>query len=128
MELGAIEIFALVVAVFAGAKLIVILVKPRSWMNFAKTVWKNPMITMIVSLILAAVVLYYLLQELTIIHIFAVMLFLMLLAAVSMAAYSAEMFAMADKLLKNKAVVKKAWLSILVWAILVLWALKELFL
>lgn len=122
-----IEIIALIILVAAAIKILVILIKPSSWMGMARTVWKQPALTAIVSLILAAIVLYYLLQEITIIQIFAVMAFVALLAALSMAAYSAEIIALGQKMLKDKAVVKKAWLSIVVWIVLIAWGFYVLF-
>ena len=55
---------------------------------------KYLVIILALSLILAAVVLYYLLQTLTIIQIFAVMLFLALLTAIGVAAYGNEIIGM----------------------------------
>ncbi|GAG09846.1 unnamed protein product, partial [marine sediment metagenome] len=60
-------------------------------------------------------------------QILAATAFVGLLAALSFSAYANEMLGIADKMLKDKAVVKKAWLAVLVWIILILWALKELF-
>lgn len=123
-----IEIIALIVILVAAIKIIVLLINPKSWMGVVRKVWTNPMITSVISLILAAVVLYYLLQEITIIQVFAAMALVGLLAALGIAAYSNEIVALGEKMLKDKAVIKKAWLALLIWIILIIWALKELFL
>ena len=128
MALGAIEIIALIVVLVTIIKLLVILVKPASWMKVVRPVYKTPALTMIVSLILAAVVLYYLLQGgITIVQIFAVMGLIALLAAITMSAYFKEVVAMADKMLKDKKIVKRAALSIIIWLVLAVWALYVLF-
>ena len=95
-----VEIFALIVALAAAIKIVVILINPKAWINVVKKVYTNNSLLMIVSLILAAVVLYYLLMEITIIQIFAVMLFLMLLMAMGMAIYKKEIISITPKLLK----------------------------
>jgi len=123
-----IEIMALIVAVFAGVKLVVALISPKSWLgSVTKTAWSNPTLTTIGSLVLAAVALFYLLEELTIVQIFAAMFFLMLLMVMGFAPYAKDMLALEDKMLKDRDVVKRGWLSIIVWGILVIWVLYALF-
>jgi len=129
MVLGTIEIFALIIAVVAAIKILVILIKPSAWMKIVKTVYSVPVLTMVISLILAGVVLYYLVwvSGMTIVDIFAVMLLIALLGAVSMAAYSKDVIAFATKMLKDRTAIKKAWLAILIWIILIIWVLYVLF-
>ena len=81
-----ITVFALIIALLALVKILVILVKPKVWLNLVKSIWSVPMLTMIVCLILAAIVFYYLIQELTIIQIMATTLFIALLAGMTFAA------------------------------------------
>ncbi|MDI6655402.1 MAG: hypothetical protein QME59_05890, partial [Candidatus Hydrothermarchaeota archaeon] len=92
-----------------------------------KTVYGNPILTTIISLVLAVVVLNYLLVELTIVQIFAVMLFLSLLMAIAAAPYSKDIMEWANKLSEDRGVLKKAWLAIIVWVILIVWVLYTLF-
>ena len=124
-----VEILALIFLVAAAIKILVILISPKSWSDLVvKKVWKNSNLMMIVSLILAAAVLYLLLGAgITITEIFAVMLFLSLLAAVGVAIYAREVVSVAQRLLKDRNIVKKSWLYLLIWIILILWGLKELF-
>jgi len=122
-----IEIIAFIIALIAVIKIIVLSLNPKSWMKFPRMINKQPAITMMLSLVLAAIVLYYLLAELTIVHIFAVMFFVMLLLLFTFSAFSKELVEMADKLLKDKSVLKKAWLPTIVWTILLIWVLYALF-
>jgi hypothetical protein len=122
-----VEIFALIIALAVIIKLVVLLVKPQSWRSVVKVVYGKPGITMIIGLVLAVVVLYYLLMELTIVQIFASMLFLALIAGVTMSAYYEQISELIDNMLKDKAIVKKAWLSIIIWLILSVWVLYVLF-
>lgn len=126
--LSTVQWFALVVLVFALIKLVVVSVNARAWLKFAKGLWKSPMLVGVVSIILAAVVLYYLMQAgFSIVDVFSVMLFIVLISAATMAVYAHEFMDMAGKMLKTRGFMKKAWLPILIWLVLIVWALKELF-
>ena len=122
-----IEILALILIIITAIKLLVLLTNPKKWVGVVDSVWKNAGLTTIICLVGAGVVLYYLLQELTIVHILAVMLFLALVMGLSISAYSKDLMVFARKMLKDKAIVKKGWLAIIVWVIIILWGLKELF-
>ncbi|MFA5174501.1 MAG: hypothetical protein WC438_04950 [Candidatus Pacearchaeota archaeon] len=123
-----IEIMALILAIVSSLKLIVILIKPKAWYDdIVKPIWSKPMLTGLISLILAGITLYYLLQTMTIINIFAVMLFVVFLMAVGFSFYQKEVLDLATKMLKNKAMLKKAWFYILIWIVLVLWVFYALF-
>lgn len=127
-----IEIMALIVAVFVGFKLLVVLISPKSWMGIVKTVtiWKNPIPTTLVSIILAAVTLMYLLQELTIVQIFATTLFVMFLMIISLSSCAKATLALEKQVFKELDVKKlsmEAWLAIIVWGILTIWVLWALF-
>ncbi|MDI6888444.1 MAG: hypothetical protein QMC78_01950 [Methanocellales archaeon] len=120
-----IEIMALIVALFAGIKMLVTLINPKYWKNtVTKRSWANPTLTSLVSLVLTVVTLAFLLRELTIVQIFAVMLFAMGLIMLGFAPYSKEMLVLEDKMFKQK---EKGWLAGLVWAVLTIWVLYALF-
>ena len=121
-------IFALIVLIAIAIKILVVLISPKSWLNLVGKIWKLPILTMIVSLILAGIVLYYLLQEISIVQIFGVLLFIALISAATMAVYIKEVLPFVQKMLKDRSFLRKAWLPILIWIILIIWALKELFL
>ena len=118
-----IEIMALIVAALLIIKLVVIFINPKHWAKVAETSFTKPTVTIVVSLIWSAVVLYFLLQELTIVHIFAVTLFIMPLFAMGFALYAKETTALMNKLLKQKNMLRRAWLVIVIWLVLALWVL-----
>jgi|GEM_PF-544600 len=123
-----VEIMALILVAVVALKIIVILIKPKAWYNsVVKKVWKSPNWMMLICLVLAAVALYYLLMEVTIVQILAVMLFLALLAAVGIGVYQKEVLALADKLLKDKKLIKRSWLYIIIWIVLIVWGALVLF-
>lgn len=121
-----IEIIALIVAIVMAVKIIVLLVKPKAWMNLVHGIYKNKVLTMIISLILALLVLNYLLEEITIVQIFAVMAFIALMAAMTMSAHFSDIKPLIDKMLKDKSMLKHYWLPVLLWLVLLIWAVLEL--
>ena len=123
-----IEIMALIVVALALIKLIVFAMNPSKWMKVIDAVFAKPALTIIVSVVWAAVVLVILLQEMTIVHIFATMLFIMPLFLMGFASYGKEMTAWAKKILKDKKLIKKTWLIILIWLVLLLWVIYTIFL
>ncbi len=123
-----VEILALIFLIVASIKTVVILIKPSAWLNgVVKKVWAKPRLMMIISLILSVVVLYYLIQSVTIVEIFAVILFLSLLAAVGISVYYKEMISLAQKLMKDRTIIKKSWLYIIIWIALIIWGFYALF-
>ncbi|MBS3079450.1 hypothetical protein J4218_04970 [Candidatus Pacearchaeota archaeon] len=128
MDYSITQILALIFIVIASIKLLVILIKPSAWLKIVKKVWKNSTHVMIVCLVFVALVLYLLILDgITIIQIFAVMVFVSLLAGVGIAMYSDSIVNLAQRLLRDRHIVKKSWLFILIWVFLILWGLKELF-
>jgi hypothetical protein len=68
-----IEIMAFIAAIIVPIKIIMLLRSQKSWFNtVTRRFWGNAVVTTILSLIVVIVTLYYLLQELTIIQIWAV--------------------------------------------------------
>ena len=122
-----IEIIALIFVIIGLIKMIVLFINPANWMKVVDKVYSNSAVTMIVGLVLAVVILNYLLAELTIVQIFAAMAFLGALMMINFASYGKETVTWANKLLKDKNMMKRSWLSIVVWIALMLWVLYALF-
>lgn len=122
-----IEIMALLVVSLGLIKTVVILIDAKKWMGVAKAVYGNPQVTQVIALALAGLSLWYLLQELTIVQVWASMAFFMMVMVLSAAVAGKELLALANKLLRQKNLLQKWWLATLVWVGLSLWVLKELF-
>jgi len=122
-----IEWMAAIIAIIVLIKILVILISPKSWMSVVKFFYGNSMMTMIVSAILAIGSFWYLMKELTIIQIFAVLFLMSMLMLVSLSVYSKDMIPLARKILQNRKFLNRGWLAIIIWLVLTLWALKELF-
>ena len=122
-----IEIIALVFVIFALIKLLVICINPASWKSVVKAIYVKSVFTTIAALIIALVILRYLLQELTIVQIFASMTFMMALMMVQFAALGNEIVELSDKFLNDRNILKKMWLSLSIWIVLMGWVLYEIF-
>lgn len=122
-----IEIFALIVVVLGLIKLVFIFIKPSSWTKVVKAIFGKPILTGIISLILAAVVLYYLLAEMTIVSLFGAMLFFMFIMLASYAVFAKEVISMMNSLLSQGNLLKRIWLMVVIWFVLLIWVLYALF-
>jgi hypothetical protein len=127
MGLEPLEILAATVIVLSLVKLTVGLISPKSWLNFARKIYVKPQVTSAVASVLAAVVLYVLISSgMTIVHILAVTLFIMLILVVGIARYGDEIisWAMEQDL---RAMIKDHWLYALIWIALIAWGIIAIF-
>ena len=122
-----VDIIALILTVIIFVKLIVLAIRKEAWMKIPKMLFAKPMISMIISFVLASVVLYYLLMEITIVQIFASMLLFAFLMLATMTAYPEILQSMVKIVMKEKNLIAKAWLPSLIWVLLTLWVLWALF-
>lgn len=126
--MSAIEIMALIVVLFSGIKIIVLLIKPELWINkMAKKLWAKTKFTIFISLMIAIISLVFLLKELSIVQIFAVILFLMALMVIGMAPYAQELINLISQKISKENIFKKNWLAIIIWVVLMIWVLLTLF-
>lgn len=121
------EIIALILVLIGIIKLIVILRNPISWYHFVRDIYSNPTVTGIVAFILGAIILYYLLQEVNIIQIFAVLAFFSMFMLMGWAAYSKEFLPLAKKVLTQKNILLRSWPTTLIWVLLTVWVLWAIY-
>lgn len=121
-----IEWIVTIFAVLVLIKLVVIMINKKSWWNLTKGVYGNPGITGVVFLVLAAVVLWFLLQELSIVQIIAAGVFMVLLMGFAFMGYSKELMSLAKNIYAKK-FSGRMWLYIIIWVVLLIWVLWELF-
>ena len=123
-----IEIMALIAAIIVPIKLIMVLRSQKSWFNtVTRRYWGNAIVTTILSLIVVIVTLFYLLQELTIVQIWAVTLFAMALISLGLAPFSKYMLNVEKKWFTETNVLKTGWVAAIVWIVLIIWVLYVLF-
>jgi len=127
MALDVLGWFVLAFVVLGLIKFLFLLFNAKAWMKFAFKLYSKPALLVIIELILALILFYYLLQSFTIVQIMAGVLLGALLTGMTFAAYGKETIAWAKKIMNTKSLLKKAWLPMLLWLILMVWALIELF-
>ena len=127
MTFSIVEWFVLVFAILVLVKLVIVSFNPKTWLKVAKSIYKNSAVLFVVELILAAILFYYLLMDLTIVQIFAAITLGALLTGMTFAIYHKETLDWGSKLLKGKTLLNRAWLPVLIWLALAIWALAELF-
>lgn len=123
--MSSVEIIALALVAIGVIKLAVILVNPHAWFNMAKKITANTTVFRIAALALGAVVLYYLLTELTIVQIFASSAFMMALAWIGFSPYKKELMEFVNH--HQDGVLKKNWLLSVIWLALSFWVVKAIF-
>ncbi len=116
-----IEVLATIFAVLVLVKLAFIRTNPKAWMNFAQPILRNSVVALVVYLVLAAVVGYFIFSSMTIVQVGAVMLLTSLLMGVGLAPYSQLILKVGEEMLTEGE--GKAWLSMLIWSCISLWVL-----
>lgn len=124
--MGSVETIAWIMVIAGAIKIISIAHNPKGWMNFAKKIWSKPQQMKLAGVVLGVIVLYYLLQELTIIQIMATMAFFAALLMVGFASDAEPLLKKYEKQIKNKTIWAKHKIYILIWIVLMVWTLKEL--
>ena len=122
MAFTSIEIIALVLIVISAIKMLVLLVKPMAWMDFAKSIYKKPIVAKIVGVILGGVVLYYLINSgMTIVQILAVTAFVAALFVIGLAGHVETFIKRYEKEIKAGKMWKEHWFYTLIWIVLLVW-------
>ena len=116
-----VEIIALIMIVAVAIKMVVILVNPMAWMNFARKTYSNVRAVQISSLILAVVILYYLLQEMTIVQILAVTAFMGAMLAMGLAPHIGSIIKRYEAQIKKGQMWKDNLIYALIWIALLVW-------
>lgn len=126
--MNAIEIMALIAAVVVPIKIAMLIKGQKFWFEtVTRRYWGNALLTSIVSLIVVIVTLFFLLKELTIVQIWAAVLFSMALISLALAPFSKFMLEVEKKWFTETNVLKTGWIALIVWIGLAIWVLVEIF-
>ena len=122
MTFTPVEIIALIFAALGVIKILVILINKDTWhKHVVKPIYgSDARIISIVTLVLAAAILYYLLLEMTIIQVFAAMAFFSMLIMFSFIHYQKDLMGFINKVY-NKNFGGWLWVYIVIWLVLCLW-------
>lgn len=122
------EIMAFIVAFFTLGKMLTMLFSQKSWFtNSTKRFWAHPRILTIGSLVAVIVSLWFLLQELTIVQVFAVTFFSMSLIVLGLAPLSKYMLEIEEKWFKEEKMITIGPIAWIVWSGLSIWVLYTIF-
>ncbi len=129
MAFGALQIAVLILAVLIVIKFLVLAIKPRAWLKLARNLYRKPLILGLVELVLAAVLFYYLLMQITIVQIMAAVTLGALLTGLSFAVFGKELLPFVSKIMRNRSILwsPRTWLVWLIWLVLIGWALYTIF-
>ena len=123
-----IEIIATIIIVLSAIKIIILLIKPEAWMNFAKSIYSNAGVAKTVGFVLAAIILYYLINAgMTIVEILAAAAFVSALLMVGLASEVDDLMKKYNARIKKGTLWRDFWFYTLIWIILLGWGVKELF-
>ena len=123
-----IEIIALVFIVVAVVKMLILLVNPMAWISMAKKFLNNKIVTQFVGFVLAGIIFYYLRKaEISIVEILAVSTFAFTILIIALAGHLDDLVAKYKGLIKRGKLWQEYWLYTLIWIILLVWGVKELF-
>jgi len=123
-----IEIIALIGAIIVPIKIVMLLKGQKFWFEtVTEKYWGNAITTTILSLLAVAVLLFFLLRELTIIQIWAGAIFGMALTSLALAPFSKWMLGVEKKWFTETNVLKTGWIALIVWIVLIVWVLYSLF-
>ena len=123
-----IEILALIFSILILVKILAAFINPKSNLKLAEMMLEGTGVLRVIYLVLLAVVGYYLLWELTIIQISAVMLFALILVALVFIPYHKHALEIGRDLVKSrKKMLKHNWLQMLIWAAIAVWTLVAIF-
>ena len=127
MPLSALETIATIFIVIALIKIIVITFNKKVWYNgVAKPIYKNSQVSTLVFVALALIMFYYVLKELTLIQLIAVMALTSSLMALGFLQYSGDITQFLSKTY-NKKIGSWQWFYIIFWVILLVLTLYEIF-
>ena len=128
MTFTSVEIIALILIVIATIKMLVLVSKPMAWMEFARWVYKKPVVTKFVGAILAGVVLYYIINSgLTIVEVLAVSALMALFFMIGLAEDVGPFIKKYEAQIKAGKMWKKHWLYTLFWIAILVWGVLVLF-
>lgn len=123
-----IEIIALIGAIIVPIKIIMLLKGQKFWFEkVTEKYWGNAVTTTILSFLAVVALLFFLLQELTIIQIWAGAIFGMALTSLALAPFSKWMLGVEKKWFTETNVLKTGWIALIVWLALIIWVLIVLF-
>ncbi len=121
-----IEIIAVIFAILILVKIIVVFIRPKAWIRFAETITRNHLIITLVYIILAIILGYYVFSVFSVVTVFVIAIFGILLMAIGLIPYFESIIKTTKKMTREK-ILQSFWLSLLIWLIFAIWVLYVVF-
>ena len=124
--MSSVEWIALIGAIVVPVKIVMLLKGQEFWFEkVTKKYWGNATVTTWLSLTAVVILLVLLLQEFTIVQIWAVTVFAMALISLALAPFSKYMLGAEERWFTETNVFKTGWVAGVAWGIIVIWVLVE---
>ncbi len=131
MVFTSVEIIALVLIAIVAVKMLVLIVKPMSWMKFTKVIYKKPNVVKFIGAILAGLILYFLVSpqygNMSIVQILAVSLFMAMMFMIGLSEDIGPFIKKYEAQIKAGKMWQKHWFYTLIWIALLVWGSLVLF-
>lgn len=124
--LTGIEWIVVIAAVFGIIKLLMISFNKKGWMPVVNEVYDHQHLFSWIFTILAIIVFWVLIKSMSIVQIFAVMAFYSLMLALAFMHYGQDVKKLAKKMVSSK-ITGWLWFYVLIWLIIMVWALWSVF-
>ena len=128
MALTAIQTIAFIFIIFGLIKVLVVIFNKKAWYNGVfRKIYSKPKTWGFVYLMLAIIVFYYLIPAVDIIDFMASAALIGLLMGIAFMSYSKELSSLGKEVYSKK-IGGWARVTMIIWAVLTIWALYEIFL
>lgn len=117
----AVETLALILAILTLVKLLFVITNRKFFIKLVKPLYNSSGTFSLVFLVISGIVLYFLMQTLSIVEIFAVTLFAAMLMGAALMTYGNDYLKIAEKLIAKKSLPWQLWLQIIIWTALSIW-------
>jgi len=125
---SAIEIIAVIFAIFILLKVSIILINPHGWSRLADAILSNKIITTTAYLLIAVIVGYFIFRNFSIVQVAAIMLFSSILIGLGLLPFSEIFLTIRDEMLESRwYILRKTWFTLLIWITIAVWTLYEVF-
>lgn len=126
--MSAIEIIAVIFAIFILLKVSIILINPHGWSRLADAILSNKIITTTAYLLIAVIVGYFIFRNFSIVQVAAIMLFSSILIGLGLLPFSEIFLTIRDEMLESRwYILRKTWFTLLIWITIAVWTLYEVF-
>ena len=126
--MSTIAILAVIFSLIIIVKVSIVFINPHGWFRVVHALFENTRILTIVYAVLSVIVGYYILRNLSIIQVSAVMLFTSLLIGLALIPFFGTILSLRQEVYGSRLdILRKTWLSLLIWTAIALWTLYEVF-